>query len=470
MQLAVIPGALQVVAALLVMIVSASSCLAQASQPDANSLDEGPTVELPLPEAISEAEIVRYSDILCLSAAQAAAFRANYESYLDRDRQLKAKELPEMAQLGREVAAHSGSLATDPSVAKMNADLVSKGEAFSEKCRGNDQLLFSAIEPLLAEPQLPALQRVRNQRTRVFCANSLVLRHAARVDLALLVWELSREVPIEPTDRAAFELLLADYEAAAAHIALSQYRADRARSKNGSVLLASREHELAEGDQMRPTLSARNKAVVTQFRALSRKVAREEKKLDSLNRLYADLLADLLPDSTSHELLQRFLQQAYPEVYPDPYDVIPVLDSASELGSLTPEQTETIEAISTAFLEHQSAVNARMIDLVVRWFDEYAQYGATRSGAIEGFRADLDSLQSARLQNAQAALTTLLEVFGSQLPSEVQVAWGTYLQRALTQGRSAMGLSYQPEADRAALILMGKKMQPASPDSPVQPD
>lgn len=110
-----------------------------------------------IPQAISDSELHRYSDLLGLSDDQRHAAEGEYERYLDDFEPLRV----EMIELAVRYPPYSLS----------EPVLIKALPGFVAVTRSADEALFARIEPLLIDAQRPALLRVRMLRERTLLSN-----------------------------------------------------------------------------------------------------------------------------------------------------------------------------------------------------------------------------------------------------------------------------------------------------------
>jgi hypothetical protein len=389
-------------------------------------LRDGMVLGIPAPLAREEMDL--YAEILVLSEAQRERLDHLYERYLAEDWTFRLKKIQPLWDRSFEVVAHEGPHPTIAS-AQEKIELFEDVDRILAPLLSVERRMFDELAPILAEEQLPLLERVHNLRRRRLYDEAHSMYPGAMLDLTLILHEIEQRCsePITPTDPDTFHALLTEYDGTLTTFARQRYEADR-RALRKLIRITGESQELQYTAEDIEAVRPRLRELSEERLDLIKPEVEAAKRIYDLNRRFAELLAAQLPDDVGRELRRRFGEATYKPIYPNPYDIEEGLNDLLTIEDLSDEQRESLTALRQGYLERRRQLDRRMIDRYMQWKDETARLHGYNGDELDLYRRDMQELQAQRfatarmhLRSARGILTEAqLAALGSRFPTVVE--------------------------------------------------
>lgn len=378
----------------------------------------------------------RLGETLRLSDAQKVGINGLYQEYLAADSELRQRDGADLWKESEENASHGAAIVSDPALGQSLADLMRRCEAFFRKLVAAELEFFGKIPPMLAEDQLPRLERVKLQREIERADCMVFMWSATTVDLSLLLYQLDRKEAVEPVEVDVFDALVLEYERTCARLRTEYLKAMLKVLIEGPRLLTAWQMSGGNG--------TRDPAALEKFLSPRRKANMKAKHIEELNRLYVNLIADTLPPETATEFRRHFRESAYPEVFPDPFDVSPLFNEMLGKENLAIEIQAALQAGAEAYRVGEESLSNKMMLRVSERFDDYFRLGGDSPDLYAAFKSDLDALQRQRNDLAEKAMNQLLELVSPNDQPALIARITEFRSKFVTHSAEELGLSYRP--------------------------
>lgn len=399
--------------------------------------------ELFLPPVIGTSEIERWSQRLALSEAQAAAFGAMYQAYLNDYQVMREKDLDALwAQSASVGGCFDG---VDLNCAYAMRDLMNDRDRIVHRISARENQLFAALETLLSDNQLASMRSVRLDRERRRLLMAPFERFASGVDLTLLLDRLAQDEPLTPVDPAAFQELLAAYESTITH-QMNRYVESMIKAiVEGGIASASWDREInPETGAQRILLTPRTRVLSERRRSLWRANNSIEKRLMATNQLYARSLADLLPEPVAARFMTRFREFAFGSVYPDPFDATAILNLACIQPFTDPAVADSVQLARVQYLDKVEAINDRMLRCWEDWMDVRLETRNAKRKEFAQYKSDMDAMNLERRTAAADVIENLKQILPGESLSTLADALAAWAQAGAAHAPEEVGISYRP--------------------------
>lgn len=365
---------------------------------------------LGIPAPLGKEETDLYADILILSEAQRERLDHLYERYLAEDWTFRLKKIQPLWDRSNEIVARRGPHPTIAS-AEAKVKLYEDVDDVLQPLLSIERRMFDELAPILAEGQLPLLERVHNLRQRRLYDEAHSMYPGAMLDLTLILHEIEqkRGEPIMPTDPEMFQALLTEYDGTLTTFARQRYEVDR-RSSRKLIRIMGESQELQYTAEDIETVRPRLRELSEERLRLLQPEVEAGKRIHDLNHRFVDLLAGQLPDEPGRELRRRFREATYKPIYPNPYDIEKGLNELLAIEDLSDEQREDLAALLQGYLQQRRQLDRRMIERYMQWKDKTARLQGYDPRAWELYRQEMQDFQAQRLAAARRHLELAKEI------------------------------------------------------------
>ena len=216
-----------------------------------------------------------------------------------------------------------------------------------------NDLFFDDVEAILADEQLPRMQRVRLAYERLTYRRSRRPPREVHIDIV----NLADELAISDEERAKVESILVDFEPVFVAALREAAEADqRAAVFEFAILDLERE---PNGPQSDAALK------VSELMAKGEKVRlRTARRLVEATRSLLGRLAAALTPSSAIELQRRFDEAAYPEIYPDPSNAMSLFDEVLGLEDLREDQRNFLTDARSQYVRDHENLSRRLCKML----------------------------------------------------------------------------------------------------------
>lgn len=261
---------------------------------------------LDLPRAIDRAEWESYCHILTLSDGQLAYLAPEFDKYVAEQARIRSDATPKARELGyASVEARGRGVEFESAV---DNEFRAAVRAIREELFASDQRLFGAVRVLLAESQLPLLDRVQNQRLRDCRTREYATIGRSEIDLVDLV---PRALGDQPLSEAALAIL-EEYDATITPMVV-RLDAERVRIMPSIIRLEIMLHTSRPEETLEERVRLREERV-----AYLSKLGRREDRLADRNEQFLERLCSALPAEAARLCQDQFDMIAYRNLLPDP--------------------------------------------------------------------------------------------------------------------------------------------------------
>ncbi len=364
-------------------------------------------------DPISTKTLVQYADRLELSVDQRLSLEPLHDSYLDRFRRLRDKDMQAFQDHMLDIAINfMRSRFTIPERTELE-QLVQEFQQVESKIAAVDRSLFNEIESILDDRQHLKLQRVRKQR-RIQAFRTMVLRigrefnPGARADLVDLVEGLDLSV-----DEAALaDPILVNHESALLRRARKLYGVLSAATTDildtidelGLRDLSPEDMmQLGGNQEFQESLQAKFDEVSVQFQKAIHDISR-------LNLKTVRELTKVFSAEKTAELRDRYYKSVYQSVYLSPGSYRRRYAEAVKLDDIAPELIEQIQLQGDEFVRQDDKIIDELVDVVEesREYRTMEVLNEDEPRALYEKLADLPTRRVALLKRADATLEALI--------------------------------------------------------------
>ena len=345
-----------------------------------------------IPGPISQRDLDRYSQLLKLQDEIRSVVASLREDYLEQFKTIEETQISKVRELQQNQWS-TGPNGMTPPTSEQIAELYSARRAAVAAIMALDGTFFDDLELTLGDDsKIAAVQRLRQARQRDIYALGVQASDAMRPgrelrrggrgggggggggqrggamrffgggagEQPLDLVDIIQDAQLTPSDAAAFEQNIADYEntvtalfqkvyegSLRAQQAFDNFGAEIARNNAGGERRSER-----EGGNLRESIESDSRA--------SREARRE---VTALNRTTLDSLLALLPDQQAADLKRAYQRKAFADVFVDERSAEPHLLAANELPDLTAEQRGKVQEIAIEFRVIYDEICQKMVDL-----------------------------------------------------------------------------------------------------------
>ena len=338
---------------------------------------------------IGRREIDRYTQILQLSEAQEKYLRSYYQDYSERITRMERDQAPALIQMAQYIADHSDDPTYGPDFVRWREN----EEAFCAKVKAEDDRFFTALELILAEQQLQAMQRVRLHRQRQTCMPEFFLLRFAQPNLSHMI----EVAPIDQASKSAVDDLMWEYEQA---VTPALVKADQCFRENRQLFTMLRWKKSFADDGTRlsrddPNTQIRvNQCNAERDAALMRQ-SRLQEAVGQINERYRLAFAEKLPSSSAKIFTMQWLSMVYPRAYPDSLDPEAMYLSLLKTSGVEGDVRDALNAEWEDYRRKYDEICRQLVDSSQKWQEQNAFTG--KNFGWEEHNATIDSMIGQRL-------------------------------------------------------------------------
>jgi hypothetical protein len=349
---------------------------------------------------ITARETLLYSVVLGLSDAQRNFMQRAHEEFLDRAGSYWREH-------AREVWDQSAQIASTPPTSFDRAEgidrLVRMAAHVDRRLAAFEhQFFFDTLIPILAEDQVPRLERARWLRERTVHPMEKVCNPAAKIDMTLLYLALQQSYPeLFPglAPRSEIDRIIDAHERQATVLihelvaALDRDAVSYARQR--AVIAGAGPHDEGAVSEL---LAARKSA--------TDRLCRLAERIASLNERTIAALREHLSADAARTLDEEFRRRAFPPLYSanDEFRLFRIaFDQISHLDGIDDEVRGRLQAIGRTAIEEMERLNHGMEKQFVEWH-AHAAMGFLQGGRHDDDVASITELREQRLTVARHAV------------------------------------------------------------------
>jgi len=364
-------------------------------------------------------ELENFARWLLLSDEQQHAMRGLFMEYevrwnenlaADWNAYTAAREIAVNASRGRP------DLFTGDSIQEAQALANRLADRLRSKVNSANDDFFNSVHSILSEEQSPRMSRARLGHHRFEYGMTRISFRERDIDPI----ELVEQLPLSNEERAAVEVVIADYEPIFVHALIQSRRSDD-RSSMLIAAAADRYRPMLTGEET-PTEEAMMEVEEIYADASAIREPTSQRLVDTI-RSGINRFAEVLAVENAELFRRRCNELAYPEVYPDPLfdDSLALYDTAMQLESISHDQRESLRMLRAEYINRHTAISKKMaervFDIGLTWFkQEPGRVDDHVRELKDAFRPlGLEREQLNKLQWSKVAEVIEPELFG-QLP------------------------------------------------------
>lgn len=321
-------------------------------------------------EPISPTDLTRFGEFLSLAAPQTLFLTEAHTRYLLQVRSIFEKQQPAIDAASEHAQMVDGINRRSFAAAAATAQVYREEAALKERVVAADRVLFSDLESVLGESQLPEMLRVLAFRQRAYCVGrTRWLIRSSRIDLSAMV---NTVVPDLQT-RGSVDAILRDYELQVTPkmVALEQSIEDI----RVPMLELSAWRVREENDEPIKPEARRQRSIDAAQRqeALLAESVRLQRDITALNeRALAQLLATL-PEQAALALRREYRRLAYPMVHPDGQCAIVECSRLLEVRTLDQAQRDALGVLCGEYESTWQKLSEQMEREYAAWCEKFAR-------------------------------------------------------------------------------------------------
>jgi hypothetical protein len=361
-----------------------------------------------VPAPISRQDVDRYGAILVLSDAQRAYVGHLFGSYLDRCDALRKKWVPLLIEAASPLdqRAQTRDFSLTLTYAAQYEGVCEQETAFAAAIEREDDSFLGQISAVLADVQLPAMDRVRLHRQRSRAVTYYFRLAKARMDLSRLVERYGFPEEILRN----LEPVMCEYEQAVTPEfvkASNRYRDSRAKCTRLSL-----RQELDDNGQPRDLT---NPIVIDQIRAFrQQKLALLHSRTDAemqiarVNDQFLPKFLEQMPLKLSKEFRLVYLSTAYRRVYPDKSDPQELYEGLLADRHVDDNICNMLAEQWQAYRRQYENLCARMRDSADEWAAQFARFNSNEGW--EEYESRMEFLARERISKNEQFVKSIIEL------------------------------------------------------------
>lgn len=303
-----------------------------------------------LPRLIRKHNLSQHLKHLVLSDEQLAQIGSLHDIYLTNWSESFDPEIQSFNAAWGSVYVNPDDF-TEESMERTYSEAKEKAERLAAKLRVANDSFFDSVELLLADEQLPGMQRVRLGHERFSYKRTERGLRERQLDVVAIVDEMN----LDDDDRKRVENVLQDFEPVFVQALRNAAESDQRRAV----------HEFAVMDLMRlvmddqPDIQEKKAALLEKAGKLSYSAFN---RLVETNRKGLRQLMGVLSGESAAELERRYKEEAYPEIYPDPAFAEPIFIAADKLEDLTEDQRAALQLYREMYANEHVSLSKKLAD------------------------------------------------------------------------------------------------------------
>lgn len=390
-------------------------------------------IALDVPDPISPRDVDRYASTLRLDEHQTEIIHVFYERYAEKDNALRWKELAPLFEASAHLAAKR-DMHSNPSSAAEFAAIMKERETVVKHLTASDDSLFSEIELLLSDEQLPRLEAVRRQRARARFRAVACDYVGGRIEVTQLLHDLNLSDETLADNPGALSLL-DDYERSLTRLLENHCKLKVKwmveETSLSAAAVSSKSLDMHHQDRERSL-------------EVNGTIARAARRILDLNVKTIEAIASMLAPEVHRRLLDEFRRHAYPAVYPDPYVFEPIIEQSLEISGLSDEHRAAIAQIGEAHLAVEAEISKKMVDRYLARMDYFLVDKGVRMDMHEEYKKDMTDLQLQRRLNAEGAVREVKALLTEVQAQGIQKAEQSFLKALASHQPRESGLDFRP--------------------------
>lgn len=366
-----------------------------------------------VPDPITTPELMGCADALGLSAQQRLQLLSLHDDYKQRYRQFQDQDIRKLQDALLDIVMRfTRGLFSIPQREELE-DLLDQYRRVHAKSQTIDRTLFDSIASILAEDQMPALERARTNRAlATYQAVVFELVHELNQGAGVNLAELVRGLDCLPDEIAQTDLILPGYEGAMLRKARNIYGV----LNEATTVILDTVDELGLRDmtpeEMMGTFQDEQvqQSLMTTFDEASRPLQTAAFELSQLNLTTFHRLLLVLSESNAADLRDRYYRRAYWDAYRGPGAWRDRFRRALELDGLDDSRCNEIAAQRDDFArqDDQLADNLVRTAEASREYRTFSQFSGMQPDKDEERIDMLRERRQALGASADAALNALL--------------------------------------------------------------
>lgn len=282
-----------------------------------------------------------------------------------------------------------------------------------------EQSIFDSLLPLLAEPQVPRLERARQYRAR--CRSMLRFPQiyelrGASVDLSEVIDRSKNEPWFEIMDRETLDALLQAYEPTLTYLRRQQYQSYVKATVDGPRNLATRPAMPPKDDPRYAATLGTIRMMNREFEAIWRPAGAFERRIHEFNNSYVETFASMLGSATASALRAVYYERAYPLVFPNEFDAEGIGKDIIAASQISDDQKYSLEALLEVYREKRDRLSKQMMTRSDDWFEKLVRYRGDSAAERDEFRREMREMESRRRALAMEFLRTCKDMLPERMP------------------------------------------------------
>jgi hypothetical protein len=360
----------------------ATAMVAEVRQEGAPS-EELPGVDRFVPGPITKRDVDSFAESLKLSSDDKGVLASLYDNYIAEFKRLEENQIKSVREAQQKLwAFNRGAGEVAPPGSEAIDELYALRRAALQAIMALDKSFFEDIRiTLLNDEGLPQAQRIEQSRLRQIYARA-VDENAGRgggpgqrfgrtigqsAESPIDLTAVTRELTLTPTDTAAFQTAMSEYEQTITDSFAKMYDSAM-RMQQGMdkffAQAASREREAGDNGEGRARRFEMGGDGMRQVMEGDGRAAREARQaVTSQNRASLEKIKTLLPEAQAQELQRTYNRKAFASVYRDTRSAERHLTAALALEDLTSQQRTQVQEITAEFQSNYDAISEKLVEL-----------------------------------------------------------------------------------------------------------
>lgn len=303
---------------------------------------------------ISSREFYRYARMLQLEHQQLIAAEAAHETYKDRYRELRDREVQRFMKRMRELEGMGGDIPSRETVEEFFRDRRNVRDRF----RTLDLQFFNALDPIVRPEQRQRLERVKKLREREYFRLGAQMQQTQQIELLDLVARLD----LSPEDEAAIDPILIAWE----NSYTTKMRDAEEKSLEGIVKMLDAMAMMQGGFEFDENTSQEEMMAMQQAAQETMAKAMEPARQASadaytITKSSAAQIEASLPKRAADSFRRMVQAQLYPSFFPDGTSLERVFEEALRREEFSAHR-DKIAQLQTGYLAEKDSINRRLIE------------------------------------------------------------------------------------------------------------
>jgi hypothetical protein len=345
--------------------------------------DELAVVDRFVPGPITKRDVDLFAEALKLSNDDKSVLASLYDNYIAEFKVLEENQIKAIRDAQQKLWSfnrEAGDVA--PPGPEAVDQLYALRRAALQAIIALDRSLLDDIQiTLLSDDSRPQVQRLEQSRLRQIYARAaddsfgrgggsqrfgrmFGQNSESPVDLTAVM----RELTLTPTDPAAFQTAIGEYEQSVTESFAKMYESAM-KMQQGSdkfrAQMVSSERERGDNAEGRARRFEGGDGMRQAMEGDSRAAREARQAITALNRASLDKVKQALPEAQAHELQQSYNRKAFAGVYRDNRSAERHLNAAMALEDLTSQQRAQVQEIVAEFRAEYEAISEKLVELEI---------------------------------------------------------------------------------------------------------